>query len=98
MGDVFVVSTDEVGVDSAEVVEEECDFQVLLVAQLASSVSGTMESASQVFVNPQVVLLFDILTVLPGIEFEWSMTEEAFIERLNSMLSWGDMKSRLSSL
>ena len=63
------------GVVSAEVEEEDWDFERLVVAEIAGAVCGTTESSSQVVMIPHLVLVFNILTVLPGREFEGAVTE-----------------------
>ena len=75
--DVLEVCADDVAVVSAEVLEEDCDFQGVLVAQVARCVSGTTQSSSHVIVISHFVLGFDILSRLPAIELEGSMTEAA---------------------
>ena len=75
--DVLQVSGDDVGVVSAEVVEEDWNFQGLVVPHFEGGVCATPESSSQMVVIPHFVFVFDILTIPPGIEFEGSMTEAA---------------------
>ena len=63
------------GVVSVEVMEEDWDFERLVVANVAGSVSGNTESSSQVLMIPHIILVLAILSILPGIEFEGSMPE-----------------------
>ena len=65
------------GVVSTEVMEKDVDFQSLLVAQVEGSVSGITDSSSKVFMITHLILVFDILTIVPGIEFKGPMTEAA---------------------
>ena len=85
------------GVVYAEVMEADCDFQSGVGAQVVRCGSGTTNSSSLVVVIHHFVLVFDILSILPWIILEGTMTEAAFIERLNSMVPCGDMISRFSS-
>ena len=96
--DVLEVYGDEMGVVFAEVMEKDWKLQGPVVAQIARSVSGTRETSSQVVMITYFFFVYNILTILPWIEFEWPMTESTIHCAIEFHRLRCDILSRLSSL